>query len=286
MKLKDYFLKQKENGKIKNEDYDKFLETIPEGEMPDTVFPILENTFLTVDRAKSDATVKGHLKSELLDPIDNDLKSIMKSFPADKIIEIEREQSTYKKMQLIKDMLPEVIAKASKAPNDEEAKKKLKESQDAVHELTEKFAKMNTEIEQERKTMQSSYDNKIKDYRTDSYLESLANSYTFAEGYKETRNTITKALLGEIKAKNKLDLVEKEGELDVLLLDEKGTPRFEGNTQVTIKNLLDSTFKPFLKVNNADEGKEQKRQETQQYRVDTTQTQTRRGASTEVKLAK
>ncbi len=281
MKFKEYFLKLKEQGKIKNEEYDKFIETVPEGEMPDTIFPILENTFLTLDRAAADASVKGRLKSELLDPIDNDLKSIMKVFPADKIIEIEREQSTYKKMQLIKEMLPDVIAKSAKAPNDEEAKKKLKESQDAVHELTEKFAKMNTEIEHERKTMQSSYDNKIKDYRTDSYLESLANSYTFAEGYKETRNTITKALLGEIKAKNKLDLVEKEGGVDIILLDEKGTPRFEGNTQVTITNLLDSTFKPFLKV-NSEGGGEQKRQETQQYKVNDPNPAIRRGANTSV----
>jgi len=33
MKIKEYFLKLKEQGKIKNEDYDKFVETVPEGEM-------------------------------------------------------------------------------------------------------------------------------------------------------------------------------------------------------------------------------------------------------------
>lgn len=286
MKYKDYFLKLKEQGKIKNEDYNKFIETVPEGEMPDTIFPILENTFLTIERASSDPGVKGKLKSELLDPIDNDLKTIMKSFPADKIIEIERETSTYRKMQLIKEMLPDVIAKASKAPNDEEAKKKLVDAQNAMHDLTEKFTKLNSDVEQERKTMKSDFDNKIKGFRLDTHLESLVNSYTFADSYKETRNTLTKAMLGEIKQKHKLDLVEKEGELDIHILGEDGAPRFEGNTPVTITKLLDSTFKPFLKVNNSEEVKEQKRQETQQYRIDNTQTQIRRGASTEVKQAK
>jgi hypothetical protein len=283
MKFKEYFLKLKEQGKIKNEEYDKFIETVPEGEMPDTIFPILENTFLTLDRAAADASVKGRLKSELLDPIDNDLKSIMKNFPADKIIEIEREQSTYKKMQLIKEMLPDVIAKSAKAPNDEEAKKKLEAANHAMHELTEKFTKLNTEREQEKKTLQSDYDNKIKSFQLDTHLQSLVNSYTFADSYKETRNTLTKAMLGEIKQKHKLDLVEKEGELDIRILGEDGTPRFEGNTPVTISSLLDSTFKPFLKVNNA-EGEQTKRQETQQYKVQDQNPSIRRGANTSVQL--
>lgn len=284
MKIKEYFLKLKEQGKIKNEDYDKFVETVPEGEMPDTIFPILENTFLTLERASSDPSVKGRLKSELLDPIDNDLKSIMKSFPAEKIIEIEREQSTYKKMQLIKEMLPDVIAKAAKAPNDEEAKKKLAELQAANHDMTEKFTKLNADRENDKKALQSDFENKIKGFRLDTHLESIANSYTFADVFKDARPTLTKALLGEIKTKHKLDLVEKEGDLNIQILDEHGAPRFEGNTPVTINSLLDSSFKPYLKQNSADEGQGQQRQATTQYKVPDANPQIRRGISTSVEI--
>lgn len=262
MKIKDYFLKLKEQGKIKSEDYDKFVETVPEGEMPDTIFPILESTFLTLDRAAADKGVKARIKSDLLDPIDNDLKTMLKHLPSEDVIEIERAESTYKKMELIREALPKAIAKASKAPNDEEAKKKLQESQAAIHELTEKFTKLNSEREAEKKTLQSDYENKIKGFRLDTHLESLANSYTFADVFKDARPTLTKAILGEIKAKNKLDLVEKEGELDIHILDENGAPRFEGNTPVTISSLLEPVFKPYLKANNSEQ--QQQNQGTQQ----------------------
>lgn len=266
MKIKDYFSKLKEQGKIKNDDYDKFLESIPEGEMPDTVFPILENTFLTIDRAASDKSVKARIKSDLLDPIDNDIKTMMKHLPAEDVIEIERAESTYKKLELIRESLPKAISKASKAPNDEEAKKKLQESQAAIHDLTEKFTKLNSEREQEKKTLQSEYENKIKGFRLDTHLESLANSYTFADVFKDARPKLTKAILNEIKQKNKLDLVEKEGELDIHILDENGAPRFEGNTPVTISSLLEPEFKPYLKVNNS-EAQQQQTTQQQSFKV-------------------
>lgn len=268
MKYKDYFLKLKEQGKIKNEVYDKFIETVPDGEMPDEVFPILESTFLTIDRAASDKSVKAKIKSDLLDPIDNDLKTMMKHLPAEDVIEIERAESTYKKMELIREALPKAIAKASKAPNDEEAKKKLQESQAAIHELTEKFTKLNSEREQEKKTLQSEYENKIKGFRLDTHLESLANSYTFADVFKDARPKLTKAILNEIKQKNKLDLIEKEGELDIHILDENGAPRFEGNTPVTISSLLEPEFKPYLKVNNT-EVQQNQHQQQQSFKVNT-----------------
>lgn len=261
MKLKDYFSKLKEQGRIKNEEYDKFLEAVPEAEMPDTIFPILESTFLTIDRAAADKSVKAKIKSDLLDPIDNDLKTMMKHLPAEDVIEIERAESTYKKLELIREALPKAISKASKAPNDEEAKKKLQESQAAIHELTEKFTKLNSEREQEKKSLQSEYENKIKGFRLDTHLESLANSYTFADVFKDARPKLTKAILNEIKQKNKLDLVEKEGGLDIHILDENGAPRFEGNTPVTISSLLEPEFKPYLKVNNNDQQQQQNQQQ-------------------------
>lgn len=266
MKFKDFFSKLKEQGKIKNEEYDKFLESIPDAEMPDTVFPVFESAFLTIDRAASDKSVKARIKSDLLDPIDNDLKTIMKHLPAEAIIEIERADSTYKKMELIREAIPQAIAKASKAPNDEEAKKKLQESQAAIHELTEKFTKLNSEREQEKKSLQIEYENKIKGFRLDTHLESLANSYTFADVFKDARPKLTKAILNEIKQKNKLDLVEKEGGLDIHILDENGAPRFEGNTPVTISSLLEPEFKPYLKVNNS-EGQQQQNQQQQSFKM-------------------
>lgn len=286
MKFKEYFLKQKEAGKITNEAYDKFLETVPEGEIPDEIFQVLDSTFLTTDRAMAHKDVAGKLKVQTLNPIDAEIKNMMKFLPADVVIEIEREPNTYKKAELITAAIPQALAKASKAPNDEEAKKKVQELQTANQEMVAKFEKLNSERDNERNTLKSDYEKQIKNFKLESELEKRANSYTLAEGYSETKNTITKALLSEIKAKNKLDLIEKDGDFDISILDEHGSPRFEnnGNTPVTIKSLLDATFKPFLKVNSTEGGKDKQVQTTQQYKVQDKNPGQRRGVSTSVEL--
>jgi hypothetical protein len=269
MKYKDYFLKLKEQGKINNEDYNKFLETVPDGELPDAIFTVLDSTFLTTERALTHKDVAGKLRREIMDPVDTNLKAILKYLPADDVLQIEREESTYKKMHLINEAIPKAIAKASKAPNDEEAKKKIEESQRVIQELTEKFNKLNEATDANNKKLESDYNNKIKSYRLDSELEKLANTYTFADAYTETRSTLTKAMLDDIKAKNRLDLVDNNGESLIQIQDEHGAPLFEnnGNTPVTIKSLLDGKLKPFLKVNNAGDGKEGNGQQAQQHQA-------------------
>ena len=269
MKYKDYFTKLKEQGKINNEDYGKFLETVPDAELPDPIFGILDNTFLTMERALTHKDVAGKIKGEVLDVVDKDIAAMLKLLPAEKVLDIEREQNTFKKLAMVRDSIPLAIQKASKAPNDEESKKKLEESQKVIQELTEKFNKLNEDTETTKKTLQSDYDNKIKDYRLESELEKMANTYIFADAYTETRGTLTKAMLNEIRATNKLDLIEKDGAIQIPVLDEHGAPRFEnnGNTPVTIKSLLDGKFKPFLKVNNAGDGGDASGQQSQQTQV-------------------
>lgn len=282
MKIKDFFSKIAEQGKIKNEDYTKFLETVPDGEMPDAIFPVFEDAFFTKERALSHKDISGPLWSKALDTIDNDIRDMLKFMPAEVVMDVERQESTYKKMAAIKKGVEVAIQKASKAPTDEEAKKKLQEAQNAMHELTEKFTKLNSERETEKKTLQSDYDNKIKGFRLDTHLESLANSYTFADVFKDARPTLTKAILGEIKASNKLDLVEKDGKLDIHILGEDGAPRFEGNTPVTINSLLEPVFKPYLKV-NADQQKEEPQQRS--FKVENGGANgSRRGANVEVQV--
>jgi len=281
MKYKDYFLTLKNQGKITNEAFDKFLETVPEGEVPDEVFSVLESTFMTADRAIADKTVSLKLRSEILDPLKNDFNDILKLLPADIVMDVEKEQSIYKKLAKIKEGLPVAFQKASKAPDEAEAKKKLQELQASNQELLSRFEKLNSETEKKEKALQSEYEGKIKNYKLDSELEKKANSFTFAEAFKETRGSLTKAILNEIKANNKLDLVEKDGECDILILDESGTPRFQGNTPITINSLLENPFKPFLKVSE-----NEKRADPDSARKNFSvadQPKTRRGASTEVK---
>lgn len=286
MKTKDFFKKLKEQGKINNADFDTFVETIPDFEIPDTVIPVFEDSFLTKERALTHKDVAGKLRRETLDPIDNDIKELMKYLPAEVVLDIEKEESTYKKLAAIKKGVPEAIQKAGKNPVDEDVKKKLHEKESVIQDLMSKIEKINTDYATKEKTIASEWEGKFKNYRLDSELEKLANSFTFADAYKDSRPALTKALLGEIKAKNKLDLVEKDGGFDLVVLDnETGAPRFNGNSAVTISSLLEEPFKPFLKVNNNDTQQNGKtNQATQSYKVDTQNPSFRRGANTSVEM--
>lgn len=288
MKYKDYFSKLMEQGKISNEDYKKFLETVPDAELPDAIFTILDQTFLTPDRAATHQDVHRRLKSEFLDPIDRDLKKMMALLPAEKVLDIERETSTYKKFEMVRDAIPAAIEKAKKAPNDEEAKKQLDQAKATIQELTEKFTNLESGHKTELQKIREEAANENKMFRLDSHLEKLANSYTLADAHKETRGILTKALLNEIKSKNKLDLVETNGEATIQVFGDDGKPRFEnnGNTPVTIKSLLDSAFKPLLKVSggDGDEGQQQQRTQQQTFKVDSGKPAPRQGANVSVQL--
>lgn len=291
MKSKDYFQKLKEQGKINKEDYDKFLETVPEFEIPDPVFQILDSSFLTVERALSHKDVTSKLRREIMDPVDQNIKAALKHLSAEDVLAIEREESTYQKMLLLNEAIPKAIQKASKAPNDEEAKKKLQESQTVIQELTAKFNKLNEDTVTREKALQKEYDGKIKGYRLNAELEKLANSYTFADVHKDSRPYITKAKLDEIRAAYNLDLVDTDGNPTIQIKDEHGAPLFEngGNTPVAIQSLLDGKFKPFLKVSNADEGNNgqqqaQQHQATKSFTVNNGQQAPRRGADVSVTI--
>lgn len=286
MKTKDFFKKLKEQGKINNAEFDTFIESIPDFEMPDTVIPVFEDSFLTKERALTHKDVAGKLRRETLDPIDNDIKELMKYLPAEVVLDIEKEESTYKKLAAIKKGVPEAIQKAGKNPVDEDVKKKLHEKESVIQDLMGKIEKINTDYTNKEKNIASEWEGKFKNYRLDSELEKLANSFTFADAYKDSRPALTKALLGEIKSKNKLDLVEKDGGIDLVVLDETGAPRFNGNSPVTISSLLEEPFKPFLKVNNNDQQQNGKtNQATQSYKVEGQQNPAiRRGANTSVEM--
>lgn len=289
MKYKDFFSKLKEQGKITNADYDKFLETVADGELPDDVFKVFEDTFMTAERATTHPAVDKAMRHNLLNPVDQDIKELLKFLPAELVMDVENEKSTYKKMELIKKAIPTALQKAGTPPNDAEAKKKIEEQKAIIQELTTKFEKANGEFSEKEKKIKSDYEKQFNDYKLDSELEKLANSYTFADAYKDTRPAVTKALLSEIKGKHHLELATKDGQTSIQVMDlgEDGKPRgpkFNGNTPVTIQSLLEEPFKPFLKQNNA-EGGQGKTQVTKTFKVENSNPSVRQGAKTSIDLS-
>lgn len=256
MKLKDFFSKTTEQGGIK--DHTEFISTLPDVEIPDEFFPAFEGSFLTKDRAVTDPAVTKKIRANILDPIDQELMEIIKDFDHPDVPKVKLEKSTYDRMSMVKKMIPDIISKVRKDPDNEETKKQLAALKRANEEWEGKYQSRENDFTKQINDIKKSSEEQIKSYKLNTVLEKMSGKYTFAEAYEKNREALQKALLGDLKTKNVLQYTVKEnGEEDIHVLapDEHGTliPKFNGNTPVTAKSLLDEAYKPFLKVSNGQE---------------------------------
>lgn len=265
MKLKDFFTKLGKDGKIESSpEFKQAIDTAPDWDFPDKAIEAFEASFLTIDRAATDKAVHSKLKREFLDPLDNDFKKILTVIDGVdkfKASEIDKITSTYEKSAALTAYLPELLTKIKASPaTDEDTKKDLKKAKDTVQELMTKIESINAETTEKEKHWQKQADEKINGYRLDTELEKLANSFKFGKAYEtpEVRSVLTKGKLSELRASNTLALAEKDGQTVIQVLDKEGKPRFNGNSPITVNQLLEDAFKPYIKASNAgDDGNDQ-----------------------------
>jgi hypothetical protein len=273
MKLVEFFKKLKENGKISHADYDKFLESVPELDFPDTAYGEFENKFLTIDRAKAHPEVNNKLRAELLDPVDRDFEKLLDFDLKDYIeqgraSELKGEKSTYKKIAALGPLMLDAIKKVKAKPEtDEDTKKKLQLLEDTKNDLLKKIESANSEFSTKEKELKSNYEKQLKDYRLNGELEKLANSYTLADAFEPKRSAITKVTLAELRSLHNFDLGENNGQAEVQVMDKDGKPLFNGNTQVTAKSLLDDAFKAYVKQSDSP-NPQKPHQETRKFQTE------------------
>lgn len=296
MKLKEFLSKLKKDGKITAADFDSVIETAPEFDFPDKAIEAFETSFLTIDRAASDKQVHAKLRRDFLDPVDANMKEILTFIDGIdhfKASEIDKLQSTYEKQKAIHAAIPELFEKIKKTPvTDEDTKKKLKTVEESNQELLARIEKMNNEFSNKEKTIQTEYQKKISDFQLNIELEKLANSIKFGKAYSDEtiRKDITKAKLDKLRATNSLQLVDKDGQTFIQVTDKEGKPLFKenSNTAVTINQLLEEEFKPYIKRNNAGDGEDDdgdegsQGQDTNRFRVPDGKPQIRQGVRTTV----
>lgn len=265
MKSKDFFQQLFRQGNISDEKATKFIDSFPDVEIPDEFVKAHESSFMTLDRAAAHKDIHGRIKREVLDPVDNDMTEfydLIKEYGADPNLEniIKSESNTYNKLKAFKKALPEVLKKAKGTPaTDDDTKKKLTEYEKAVNELGEKLTNSEKEHKKQLSDEAKSWETKLNDYKLNSELEKLTNKYTLAEAFEETRPAITEVTLAKLRGSNHLKLGEKDGRTEIVVIDENGVPKFNGNNKVTIDSLLDEAYKPFLKKS---EGQHQETRKT------------------------
>lgn len=295
MIFKDFLAKLKKDGKITEPEFDALIEKAPEFDIPDKAVQAFEASFLTIDRAAADKAVHGKLRREILDPIDNSLKEILTFVDGVdhfRASEIDKMASTYDKLKAINAAIPELYEKVKKAPAaDEDTKKKLKTLEESKQELLDRIEKINSEYQNREKALQTDYQKKISDFQLNIELEKLANSFKFGKAFEDEsiRKDITKVKLDKLRASNALQLVDKDGQTVIQVNDGEGKPRFNGNSAVTIQQLLEEEFKPFIKASNAgdsdddtDEGGYSQGQDTKRFKVPDGKQTIRQGARTTV----
>lgn len=261
-KFKDFFSKLKEQGKIKSETWDKFLEAVPEGEIPDDAVRAFEDSFLTIDRAVGHAAINGTIRAQILDTFDNDFQKIiatLENVDKDTAEEIKgamngSRPNTFKRMELLTKNLPTVFEKIKTSKHgDDDFKKKLSEKDNIIKEITDRVSKVQAEKEAREKELEEAYNKRFNQYILRSELEKLGSEYKLADAYEQNRQAVNKLVMSEILTSNHLKLGEKEeGQYFIQVLDDKGAPRFDGNSPVTINSLLENHYKPYLKQSNSD----------------------------------
>lgn len=285
-KFKDFFSKLKEQGKINSPEFDEFLKTVPDAEIPDIIVKAHEDNFMTMERATAHKDVHGKIKREVLDPVDNDLKLLVEQLKEyiDPSIEhtLNTEGNTYNKLRAITKLVPESLKKAKGSPaTDEDTKKKLAQYEKDLQEFTDKFSNAEKEYNKKLKDTDGAWETKFHDYRLNTELQNLGNKFTLAEAFEEIRPNITEVIMSKIRQSFSLKLGEKDGRPVILVNDENGKPKFNGNTPVTVDNLLEEAYKPYLKKSETEAAG--RRENPKTTTAVTTQTPAiRRGAPTTV----
>lgn len=251
-KLKDFFSTLKTQGKIDNPEWDKFVDSIPDIEMPDPVFSSFENSFMTFDRAVMHPEIHAKIKRDALDPIDKQISGIvdvLKDVIDETKFKIKRDTpNTYELARDLKDHMPAIMKKLKGTPvTDDDTKKKLTEYEKTIQELRDQFTSAEQEYNTKVKANGEQWESKFHDFRLGSELEKRANKYTLAEPFEETRPAITEVIMSKLRQQHNLKLGETNGQPDIIVNDEHGKPKFNGNSPVTIESLLDEAHKPFLK---------------------------------------
>lgn len=268
-KLKEFFSLLKEQGKINHAKFDELIEKVPDFEIDPEAQQVFENSFFTIDRAATHQDVKRKIRLEALLPIDRDMEKIIEAIgqydkpTADKLQSLTRDVNasghrppdTYKRLELLSNSLADVMSKVKAAPagGDEELKKQLKKKTDDLHEALEKINTVDTGYKKMLADQKKTFDDQLDDFKLDVELEKIAGTFTLAEAYDKNRAAINKIILSDLKSQNKLKLGTNNGQSTVEVYDQNGSPRYDGNSPINIKQLLEVQYKPFLKQSNGSE---------------------------------
>lgn len=250
MKTKDFLLKLSRQGKIKNEDFDKVIETFPDVEIPDVWANMVDENFLTRERALADNKVYDTIRGEVLDGVKLNIKEYLPYLTPEDQEAIGKEPKAFNQLKMLKDAFGKTIEKVkTENPSSDE---KVKELQKVAEDYVKQIKAQKAEFENKEQELKKTFDSEKKGMKIDWTLDKKLGEYTFADEYKEVKPHLTKGVIDKIKSENVL-LLDDSGQIQIHEKLESGVTKqkfINGNEPVTLDKLLEEPLKPFLKKNN------------------------------------
>lgn len=257
MKLKDHYQKLKEQAKIdKNEALDKFIETAPDIDIPDPVIAVIEENFLTRERAKTDKEIHSKIKAEVYDGVDATISSMFSLISVEDAQKVGAETNTHNKIAMIKKAVEGSLEKAKTANPD--SNKKVEELEKSLRTLAETKTAADAENEKKLNDLKAAHATEIKKKEIDNILMGKISQIELAKEFSENPE-VKKGVINTILSgitKETLNFDEK-GQLIVQEIENGvAKPKFNGNDLVTVDKLLETASAAYIKRNNGKGGKE------------------------------
>lgn len=252
MKLKDHYQKLKEQAKIdKNEALDKFIETAPDIDIPDPVIALIEENFLTRERAKTDKEIHSKIKAEVYDGVDATISSMFSLISVEDAQKVGAETNTHNKIAMIKKAVEGSLEKAKSAnPNTD---KKVEELEKSLRAAAEREEAHKAEHTKQLNDLNAAHAAEIKKKEIDNILMGKISQIELAKEFSENpkvKKGVIDTILSAI-TKETLNFDEK-GQLIVQEIDNGvAKPKFHGNDLVTVDKLLETASADYIKRNNS-----------------------------------
>jgi hypothetical protein len=235
-------------------------------EIPDEVAAKFNQTFLTRERALSDeqilAKVNKDARGRVFDSVDLKLKKFIPKLSQEDQDAINTETNTLLKLELF-DKAIDNLSKTQDTAKISEAARKV---QDELH---AKIKEMEKTISDKDLNLQQ----QVKGVKLDYALRNKANKFELAPEFATDKHKtfLADSTINSLKKDFILEFDEKDESIIHLRKNVDGviTDVFEGNTKLTLDDLLKKEYEPYIKKNTSgDNTTQQQQKQTQKLPTD------------------
>lgn len=250
-KLKDFLQKIFEQGDVRGDDVAALLgaSALAELELPEAAVAKFHESYMTRSRAENDPDIvkkiKLSSKAEILDTVDKEIAKLYPLLDSVKASEIDKNQNTFKKIELLTDALGDAVSNAKSS--------KDKDVQKADEEWANKLKGLETNHRAEIAAVKKQNEESNLNFA----LKSKLFTFEYAEAFSSLKEPLTETIISKIKSTqvngNPITLeLDPSGNVNVRHIVD-GTLRDvyrDGNEKLTIDNLIAPHVDPFIKKSN------------------------------------